>query len=204
MINNKGFGKFEVLTVFVLIIIVFVFLMHTILCGASEQKFVTMKDSAISFSKVVTTNIESFHNTNKVYLQEAIDEGLMIKIKSPVGQGNCSTSESSVQVVDGKPYVTLLCNNYLIEKVNFSNDVDVDIYEVSNWEEEKKENSEEKILYNCEENGNLVFPEYFEELYFVYEMNKKYGSNYFSANEVNECNVVSKAFYRIKKDIKSN
>ena len=53
MKNNKGFGKFEVLTVFVLVIAIFAFLMHSVLGGATGQKISTMKDSAISFSKIV-------------------------------------------------------------------------------------------------------------------------------------------------------
>ena len=161
-----------------------------------------MKDSAISFSKIVTTNIASFHNTENVYLQEAIDEGLMGEIKSPVGRGNCSSSESIVQLIDGTPYVTLLCNDLLIEKTNFTNKSDVNVYRVSKWNEEKKEDSEKKVFYNCEENGKLVFPEYYEELYFVYELNKKYGSSYYYSDDVNICKVVSKTFYRTKKAIK--
>ena len=202
MINNKGFGKFEVLTVFVLVIAIFAFLMHSVLGGANGQKVSTMKDSAISFSKIVTTNIASFHNTENVYLQEAIDEGLIGEIKSPVGRGNCSSSESIVQLIDGIPYVTLLCNNLLIEKTNFTGKNDVNVYKVSKWYEEKKEDSEKKVLFNCEENGKLVFPDYYEELYFIYEINKKYNTDYYYSNGVKECKVVSKTFYRTKKEIK--
>ena len=50
--------------------------------------------------------------------------------------------------------------------------------------------------------GKLVFPDYYEELYFVYELNKKYNSNYYYSNGVKECKVVSKTFYRTKKEIK--
>ena len=116
--------------------------------------------------------------------------------------GELSSSESIVQLIDGTPYVTLLCNDLLIEKTNFTNKSDVNVYRVSKWNEEKKENSEKKVLYNCEENGKLVFPEYYEELYFVYELNKKYGSSYYYSNDVKKCKVVSKTFYRTKKAIK--
>ena len=44
--------------------------------------------------------------------------------------------------------------------------------------------------------------DYYEELYFVYELNKKYNSNYYYSNGVKECKVVSKTFYRTKKEIK--
>lgn len=200
MKNNKGFGKFEILTMIVILLAIFAFLAYSFLQKTDSKKLATMKDNAINFSKVTSTNIETFHNINFVYLQEVIDEGLMGNIKRPEGGGNCSTSESYVQVIDNKSYVTLKCGNLLIEKANFAGKSDVDVYEVSDWSLEKSgEDDEEKVLYNCEENGKELFSEYYEDLYFVYEINKKYHADSYSASDVKNCTVLKKTFYRTKK-----
>lgn len=200
MRNNKGFGKFEILTVMVVLLIIFCILSINLFGGVSKQKLETMKKSSISFSGSVTTNIATFHNTETVYLQEVIDEKLLKPIKSPVGGGNCSGSESYVELIDGMPYVTLKCNNVLIEKENFSGS-SINAYKVSKWTTDKKD-GEERVLYNCMDNGKEVFNEYYDELYFVYEINKKYGTDYYFADTVKDCKVVSKTFYRTKELIK--
>ena len=53
MKNNKGFAKFEVITIVLILLVVFAFLFYMILNGASGQKFTTMKENANSFSKAV-------------------------------------------------------------------------------------------------------------------------------------------------------
>ena len=196
MKNNKGFGKFEVMTMITLLLVVFCILAYFLLHGASNQKVDTMKDNAISFSKVVTTNIASFHNTETVYLGEAIDEGLLKDIKSPFGGGNCSRSESFVHIQDGLPYVTLKCGDHLIENANFSSK-DINVYTVSEWSEEKKDdNNDSMIFYNC--GGSEAFDEYYPELFFVYKTNKELGGDAYFADGVNVCEVATKEYYRTK------
>ena len=202
MKSNKGFGKFEVLTIMVVLLIIFCILSMNLFGGVSKQKIETMKKSATSFTSSVTTNIDTFHNTEKVYLQEVIDEELIRPIKSPVGGGKCSGADSYVELIDGMPYVTLNCNNVLIEKENFVNK-DINVYKVSKWMSKKtKDDMEERILYSCKSNGKEIFDRYYEELYFVYEINKKYGTDYYFASDVKDCEVVSKTFYRTKELIK--
>ena len=202
MKSNKGFGKFEVLTIMVVLLIIFCILSMNLFGGVSKQRIETMKKSATSFTSSVTTNIDTFHNTEKVYLQEVIDEELIRPIKSPVGGGKCSGADSYVELIDGMPYVTLNCNNVLIEKENFVNK-DINVYKVSKWMNKKtKDDMEERILYSCKSNGKEIFDRYYEELYFVYEINKKYGTDYYFASDVKDCEVVSKTFYRTKELIK--
>ena len=55
MRNNKGFGKIEIMTVIVMLLVVFAFLFYLILNGTGNQKFETMKENGLSFSK--TDNI---------------------------------------------------------------------------------------------------------------------------------------------------
>ena len=61
---------------------------------------------------------------------------------------------------------------------------------------------EKKELYNCKENGKEVFDDYKEDGYFVYQTNKKYGTSNFYPEDVKDCNIVTKTFYRKIKEVK--
>lgn len=204
MINNrKGFGKFEVLTMIVLILGIFAYIMYSILGGANKQKFTTMKDNAIRLGNVTATNISSFRNQDTVYMEEVVDEQLLNKnIKSPFSPNDCDSSESKVEIIDGKPLVTLKCDQYLIER--YSSSSDPQIYEVSEWSLEKNgDNDEEKVLYNCIKDGKEIYPKYYEELYLVSRINKDYSTNYYFADNIQgTCDVVEKVFYRTKEEFK--
>ena len=177
----------------------------SLLGGVSSQKLQTMKDNANSFSRTVANNMNSFHNTENVYLGEAVDEKILKSIKSPVGGGYCSLSESFVHFSDGMPYVTFRCGDYLIENVNFSGNTNFPVYKVSDWKEKKtNDDDEEKVLYNCKDKGKEIFDEYYEELYFVYLINKKYDTEYyFAVNASAVCQVEKKTFYRTKEVFES-
>jgi len=202
MRNNYGYGKYEVLTVIVLILVIFAYLMHVALKGANNQKISTMEDSAIGFSKAVTTNISSFHNTETVYLNEVINEQLLSNIKSPFSSNYCDGTSSKVELLDGQPYVTLKCDEFLIEKAAFFNKKDIPVYKVSGWSETRNSaDDEEKTLYNCIVDGKELYDEYYEELYFVSKINEDFGTaNYFADSINGTCQVLTKTFYR-KKEI---
>lgn len=203
--KNKGFGRFEVLTMIVLFIAIVAYILWYFISGSNGQKLNTMKKNAVNFSKTVSTNINSFHNTETVYLGEAVTEGLISAIKSPFSAKECSLSESKVEMENDMPAVTLRCDNYLIEKVRFSGNYnDVPIYKVSEWKTEApKGDYEEKTLYNCLDGGVEKYPEYYEELYFVARVNEDYGRSHYFANTVeNDCKVVTKKFYRTKEILK--
>ena len=201
--KNRGIGKFEGLTLIVLIMVISAYLLWYILGGVNSQKYTTMKKKAISFGKTVSINDSSFHNTEYVYLKEVMDEGLISNMKSPFSNKDCSMSESKVVYRNDLPKVTLKCDNYVIDNLGIS-DNDYSVYKVGDWGLEiPKDNYEEKVLYNCIENGKEKYPEYYEELYFVLLVNKDYGTNHFLADNIeNECEVVSKTFYRTKEKIK--
>lgn len=206
MKNNKGMGKFEVLTMIVLIMAIIAYILWYFINGSNGQKFNTMKKNAVNLSKTVSTNINSFHNTENVYLGEAINEGLIPVIKSPFSGKDCSISESKVVMENDMPVVTLRCDDYLIDGVRFSGNYnDVPIYKVGEWTTEKitGNNVEERVLYNCMDGGKEKYPEYYEELYFVSRINDDYGrSHYFASTVDTDCPVVSKTFYRTKEKIK--
>lgn len=201
MRNNKGFGKFEVLTVMVICLIIFCVLFYTILGASPTRKMKTMQEDAISFTKTATTNSNSFHNTETFYLKEVIDEKLMDEINNPFGKGSCSSEESKIEIEeDGFAYTTLKCGKYLIDHAIVTDGKKVDVYEVGEWKDTKEKNDEEKTLYNCIKDGKEIYDDYYEELYFVYRINKDYQKDYYFATEVKSiCKVVSKNQYRSKK-----
>ena len=201
MKNNKGFGKFEILSLFVLCLAFFAYLMYMILGKAGTQKFVTMKENAVSLSKVVSTNKNSFHNSETIYLGEVIDEEFSKKVKSPFTSGYCDEAESKVQYIDGNPYVTLRCDEYLIDKSRVNDINDIVIYKVSDWYDKQKntDGEEANVLYNClDENGKEMFDKYIEEYYLISRVNKEFDTDYYGTDGISECEVVSKTMYRTK------
>lgn len=205
MRNNKGFGRTEVMIILVLALVLFAGGAYMILGGANNQKFTTMKENGWNFSKTVATNISSFHYSQTVYLDEAMDEGLFKKdMKNPFGKGNCDGSESRIDTIDGKPYVTFKCGEYLIDKSTFDDRTIIPIYKVSDWTEEKPEgdNVEERVLYNCLDGGKELFDKYNEELYMVYLYNKEFGEDAYFSKDMTMCEVVTKTFYRTKEEVK--
>lgn len=203
MMNNKGFMKFEVLTMVFIFIVAVCGGGYFILKGANGQKINTMSSNGLRLSEVVVTNISSFKNLNLVYLDEVINEKLIDNIKNPFGGGNCDATESSVEMVGGDPYTTLKCGDYLIDKQNIKDVKDVKLFKVSKWQEEKiaGDNVEERVLYNCEKDGKNLYDEYLEEGYLVAKINQDFDTNHYFKNTINECDeIVEKTFYRTKEE----
>lgn len=201
MRNNKGFGKFEVLTVIVVLLAVFAYLGYTLTKQPMSKKLETMKNNAITFSRIVMNNANSFHSDKTVYLDEVYDEELSKKIRNPFGEGYCSASESKTEYDENTYYVTFQCDHYLIEHTSFSGNNDVTFYEVGDWKETKtNDDDEEKVLYNCL-TSNVERYAYGEELYIVSRVNKDFNRDYYSISSIKEeCDVVQKTFYRTKKE----
>ena len=207
MRNNKGFGKFEVLTVLVLLIILVAYLMYSILGGGNmEQKVGKMRDAAVQLNKAVYTNMDSFRNERVVYLEEVIEQGFFDSIKSPFSSNKCDVSESKVETVSrNERYVTLKCDDYLIKRERTSDLSNIPIYHVGKWSTTKpKGEIEEKVLYNCEDSGKEVFGQYYEENYFVFKLSKLYSVNFYSINDVSDsvCHKKEKTFYRAIEEVK--
>ncbi len=204
MKNNKGFGKFEVLTIIVVLLIIVAILGYIFLGGASEKKIKTIRDSANSLVRTVVVHKDDFHNSSYIYLGEVIDDGILNNIKNPVGKGNCSPSESFVHIENNKNFVTLSCGDYMILEADNDNIKEAKIYKVGEWTDKKSnDNDLETTFYNCKENGKKVFDEDYEEFYFIYQINKKYGTRYYFMNSVGKsCTVEKKVKYRSLEEIK--
>ncbi len=201
MLRNKGYIKYEIVTVIVLLLAIFSFSGYLIVQIVNQQRFNVMKKNWIVFSDIVKTNISSFHNSEVVYLQEVIDEGYLANIKNPFDNGFCDTTQSKVSIVDNSNYTTLKCGEYLINEVSNINDVnEIDVFKVTNWVSKKTKgrNVESKVLYNCYINGKPLFSDYLDELFFIYKYNKTFETDYYSIDDINmnNCDIVSKKFYR--------
>lgn len=202
--KNKAridFRKYEVITVILLLLLIFTAMLNMSLSGVDAQRIKTMRNSANRIRDVVTMNAGNFMNNEKVYLGEVLDEKLIKEVKSPVSSGSCSSSESYVELIDDKYQVTLKCGDYLIDKATFVGDNMGVFYKVSDWSLSKSNNYNEKeVLFNCKINGKEKYPDYYEEEYFIYNINKDFNMNYSSVKEIKKsiCHVISKTFYREK------
>ena len=202
-LNNKGFGKFEVLTVLVLIIVVIAFLLYTILGGADAKKFDNMRSDAIQFNKAVYPNLDSYFNQRIVYMEEVVDQRLLDRMKSPFSADNCDYTQSKVVTEGDKTrFTTMKCDSYLIDNDRLTSKDSISIYKVGEWSSKKisGKNVEKKELYNCEENGSMLLEEYVEPEYLVFKTNKLYSLSNYSINDLPEdiCKIVKKDFYRTK------
>ena len=204
MKNNKGIGKFELLTMILIGMVVFCLVMWYFIGVANRERYNTLRKSASSMAQTLSTNINSFHNTAVAYLGEGIREGFISNIPSPFSGKNCSVSESKVVMKDAKPHVTLKCDNFLIDDVDAADYESFPIYKVSEWSEKKpKGKSEKRVFYNCLDGGKEKYDEYTEELYFISNINNDYGTSYYEVKSMNsECVLVTKTLYRTKKLIK--
>lgn len=201
----KNKSKFEIPLVIVALLVLSAWLLNMVLNNALVHKFTAFKYSAISFNSVVKTNLDFFSNSKVVYLDEALDAQVIDSFKSPFSDNTCDVKESKIEIGDdNQGYVTLKCDDYLIEHVNANSLNDTEFYEVGKWIKKDVNNSfERKKLYNCKKNGKLLFNDYVEKDYFIYEVNKKTNMDYKSLNEIKKsyCDVESKVFYRSKKEI---
>lgn len=190
--NKKGFAKFEVLTMLVLIIVVLALLLSAVLKMATNQKLNVMVTNAKNFSSNVILESEN----TVYYLRDAIKDELYDNIKSPFSSNNCDIDESKIEMKDNRKYVTLKCDEYLIYEEESSNDK-FKIYTVSNWLSSKNSDNYQKMIgYNCEKDGKNVLDFYYEEGAFLNHINELYDREYISLDEVNECSVTNKTLFR--------
>ncbi|MBR2678208.1 MAG: hypothetical protein IKE63_02205 [Bacilli bacterium] len=203
MKNNKGLGRFETIIIVLLLLVVFAFLFKVLLDSVSGEDFTAMREDAISFGKTVNTNANFYHDSSIISLGEAIGEKTIKKIKNPVGSGYCDETESKA-VMDGDKYlITLRCGDYLIEKEPITKIDKAKIYKVSEWQEKEIEGAEKTTLYNCKDNDKEVYPEYYDEAYFVYKINQDYQEEHYAASDVStSCTVLTKDVYRTKEEYK--
>lgn len=196
MRNNMIFRKFESIIVLVVMILLLCFFLFLILRMGDKQRLKNFINNAYNFEKAVLINLDSFHNDKRVYLREVIDEGFLKKIKNPIGKGFCSKEESYVDFDNGTSFVTLQCGHYLINHVRLDDISSIKLYKVGNWQDKRIDDAQSKVVYNCLDGDKELFDNYYDEFYFIYMINKTMGSEFYYANQVNTCTVVTKTVYR--------
>lgn len=194
MKNNFGYTSYKVLTVIVLLIVISAILLTSIIRISSVQKFSIMKKSARNFSKYVALSDDA--DNNVFYLRELVEGDHLEKIRSPFSSGYCDMNESMIEIDGLKKYITLKCDEYIINHAE-SNADDYEIYKVSKWSTTKKDDNDQKIeSYNCEVNGKKIFAEIYDADNFLYYINNKYKKNYQDITEIKDCKVVEQDLYR--------
>ena len=192
MINKfkRGFGTYEMLTVFVVILIIVVICLSFVFKSDYKEKYAVMEYNARMFALSANNLSIETGSYGPFYLQELIDQRLSSSIKNPFkGDKYCDSLLSKVVIKKQKKYVTLQCGNYLIYNQD-TLDKDFTIYQVGSW---KKGNSDDdnvqvEDFYNLVEDGKNLFDEDLEEGAFLYSYNMKKGTTYDTINDLPEKN----------------
>ena len=192
MINKfkRGFGTYEMLTVFVVILIIVVICLSFVFKSDYKEKYAVMEYNARMFALSANNLSIETGSYGPFYLQELIDQRLSSSIKNPFkGDKYCDSLLSKVVIKNQKKYVTLQCGNYLVYNQD-TLDKDFTIYQVGSW---KKGNSDDdnvqvEDFYNLVEDGKNLFDEDLEERAFLYSYNMKKGTTYDSINDLPEKN----------------
>lgn len=193
---KRGFGTYEVLTVFVMLLIIVVVLLARVFKTDYNEKYDVMQSNAKMFA-LTATNLYMEEGTEDVYyLQKLIDKKLLSNIKNPFQDSKyCNPYASKVFIKNNRKYVTLECGNYLIYEQD-SLDYPYAIYQVGSWSSKEMEKEYQKsVFYNYQVDGKMVFKEYLEEDIFLYEFNKLYGSSFEDISSVAQ-------EYQISKEVK--
>lgn len=191
---SSGIGKFESLTIMLVMIVLIAIGLYFILGAADDSRFKTMDKNSLGFVDMVTRNGDAFLTYKSYYLQQAMDDGYVQQVLSPFGK--CDANESKVDY-DGenvKYYVTLKCGDYLIKDRDYL-DKSIKIFKVGQWTDTRTGEDDQVVTkYSCSDCG---VDDYFEEPIFVYYYNKANGTSYTFLDEVKqEANVTSKEQYR--------
>lgn len=200
MINNKGLGKFETLTLVVVLMAIAAFLLYSVLGAAGSKDYSKFRTDAVNFNKSVFSNLDTFKNPDFVTLAEVVSYNLVDDFKSPFSKEKCDKAESFVVSEGSSRYVTLKCDEYLIDNV-LANDLDkAQVFKVGEWQEEpiNEPNVQTAELYNCDSNGELLLDKYAVGSYLVFQVNKTFGENNYFPESIKSCNVVKKTFYRTR------
>ena len=200
MMNNRGLGKFETLTIIVVLIAIAAFLLYSTLGAANSKDYSKFRSDAVNLNKAVFSNLDSFRNPDYVTLGEVISHNLIDDFKSPFSKNKCDKAESFVITEGQSRYVTLKCDEYLIDNV-LANDLDdAVVYKVGEWQEEEitGANVQTAELYNCDDNGSNLLEQYVPSSYLVFYVNRTYGTSYYFSDGITACKVVKKTFYRTR------
>lgn len=202
--RKKGIGAYEMLTICVMLLIIIVVALAYVFKTDYTEKYKVMRYNAKMLGLSVSNLYLEDDSKKLYYLQELIDSKLYSDVKNPFqGDKFCDTYLSKVEIKDNdKKFVTLECGNYLIYNQN-TIDEEYDIYQASEWSSKKHKNdNQETVFYNYQVDGQDVFEEWLEKDIFLYEYNKKNGTEYFDITEIPEdVSIQEKTMYRYIKKV---
>ena len=192
------------LTICVMLLIIVVVALAYVFKTDYTEKYKVMRYNAKMLGLSVSNLYLEDDSKKLYYLQELIDSKLYSDVKNPFqGDKFCDTYLSKVEIKDNdKKFVTLECGNYLIYNQN-TIDEEYDIYQASEWSSKKHKNdNQETVFYNYQVDGQDVFEEWLEKDIFLYEYNKKNGTEYFDITEIPEdVSIQEKTMYRYIKKV---
>ena len=202
--RKKGFGAYEMLTICVMVLIIVVVALAYVFKTDYTEKYKVMRYNAKMLGLSVSNLYLEDDSKKLYYLQELIDSKLYSDVKNPFqGDKFCDTYLSKVEIKDNdKKFVTLECGNYLIYNQN-TIDEEYDIHQASEWSSKKHKNdNQETVFYNYQVDGQDVFEEWLEKDIFLYEYNKKNGTEYLDITEIPEdVSIQEKTMYRYIKKV---
>ena len=205
MINkrNNGFGAYEMLTVCVMLLIIVVVALAYVFKTDYKEKYKVIRYNAKMFGLSVSNLSFADESKNVYYLQELVDSKLYSNVKNPFqGDKFCDNYLSKVEIQENKKFVTLECGNYLVYNQDVA-DKKYAVYQKTEWSSKKHKNdNQETVFYNYQIDGKDVFDRWLEKDIFLYEYNKKNGTDYLDISEVSgEVSVQEKTMYRYVKKV---
>ncbi len=205
MINkrNNGFGAYEMLTVCVMLLIIVVVALAYVFKTDYKEKYKVIRYNAKMFGLSVSNLSFADESKNVYYLQELVDSKLYSNVKNPFqGDKFCDNYLSKVEIQENKKFVTLECGNYLVYNQDVA-DKKYAVYQKTEWSSKKHKNdNQETVFYNYQIDGKVVFDRWLEKDIFLYEYNKKNGTDYLDISEVSgEASVQEKTMYRYVKKV---
>ena len=205
MINkrNNGFGAYEMLTVCVMLLIIVVVALAYVFKTDYKEKYKVIRYNAKMFGLSVSNLSFVDESKNVYYLQELVDSKLYSNVKNPFqGDKFCDNYLSKVEIQENKKFVTLECGNYLVYNQDVA-DKKYAVYQKTEWSSKKHKNdNQETVFYNYQIDGKDVFDRWLEKDIFLYEYNKKNGTDYLDISEVSgEASVQEKTMYRYVKKV---
>ena len=203
-INNKGFGKLELITSLGLIAVLLA--IGSKLALDTGKSYGGFKTIANTFEKSVAMYKDYYDKVdNTYYLYELIEKGYIEELSNPMEpQEFCDKYNSFVVVPQpNEKQTTLVCGEYILEGVQ---SVGYKLYEVTSWSETKTNTDNERAtIYNYKKNGEVVFDEYLPEVDFLqryFEINKVMLDNPFDITNREGEELLTKKVYRTKTLIK--
>lgn len=203
-INNRGFGKVELMTMIGLIAILLA--IGSKMAVDSGKSYGSFKKIANSFANNVAMYKDKYpKDSNIYYLGEIIEKGYSSELKNPLDASQyCDIYDSYVEIPQANnKKVKLSCGDYIVEGTQNQTYY---VYEISDWSETKTDKSNDTdVFYNYKKDGEVMLDEYVSSSTFVALYFQKSGiviKNPFDIKGKEGLELLTKKVYREKTLVK--